>query len=678
MRNTFFLRIFVPFAFIYLLIYSCTTSQDSGKRDSVYASLNDSTRYVGKEACKECHADKYESYMNTGMGMSFDSATEKKSAARFSVHDVIHDSEKDLSYYPHWRDGKMVLTEFRLKGKDTIFKRDEVVSYIVGSGQHTNSHMINVNGYVYQAPATYYTQKGTWDLPPGFEHGFNSRFSRKIELECMSCHNAYPKLAEGSTNKYDFIPRGIDCERCHGPASRHIEEMKAGHVIDAQKEIDYTIVNPAKLPVQLQLDICQRCHIQGNAILGEGKSWYDFKPGMKLESVMNVFMPVYKGAEDEHIMASHAERMKRSKCYLQSIVLAENYNKTHPTLKPYQHAMTCVTCHNPHISVRSTDKSVFDAACRNCHQSEGGATLPNPAVSVKSCSISINERNKTGNNCVACHMPKNGTIDIPHVTTTDHWIRKPVTMTEKEKIRQFVGLACINNPNVDRRTKGQAYLSYYEKFVSDPAFLDSAKTYFDDSNPAAIESSFRQLIRWSFLKKDYDILLRYVAVHHSPIQALNHKSITNDDAWTAYRIGEAFHEKGGLGNAIQYMKLASELAPYELDFRNKLAGWQMDAGIYEEAEKNYRFILKENPRYISAYVSLGFLLLSVKQDVENSKAMYDEALALDPDHIQAMINMAGLELYLGNNSEAIVYLNRVLKLEPKNQIVLNLMKKLHK
>jgi hypothetical protein len=63
-------------------------------------------------------------------------------------------------------------------------------------------------------------------------------------------------------------------------------------------------VNPAKLPVALQLDVCQRCHIQGNAVLAEGKSFFDFRPGMPLSDVMNVFMPVYKGQEDEHIMAS--------------------------------------------------------------------------------------------------------------------------------------------------------------------------------------------------------------------------------------------------------------------------------------------------------------------------------------------------------------------------------------
>ena len=150
--------------------------------------------------------------------------------------------------------------------------------------------MVDINGYVYQAPVTFYTQRGIWDLPPGFENGHNSRFGRKIELECMSCHNAYPKMVEGSENKYAFIANGIDCERCHGPGSKHVEEKRMGKIVDTSKAVDYSIVNPAKLSIDLQLDICQRCHIQGNAVLAPGKSFFDFRPGMHLSDVMNVFI----------------------------------------------------------------------------------------------------------------------------------------------------------------------------------------------------------------------------------------------------------------------------------------------------------------------------------------------------------------------------------------------------
>jgi predicted CXXCH cytochrome family protein len=238
------------------------------------------------------------------------------------------------------------------------------VNYIVGSGQHTNSHLKITNGYLSQMPMTFYTQKKRWDLPPGFENGVNTRFSRKIGLECMSCHNAFPEYVLGSENKYSSIGKGIDCERCHGPGSAHVAQRQTGSKIDTSKYIDYSIVNPAKLSIDAQFDICQRCHLQGNTVLKEGKSFFDFKPGQKLSDYMSVFLPKYKNADKEFIMASHADRLKQSACFIKSYEKVKAKN----ALKPYKDAMTCITCHNPHISVRETNKNTFNEACINCHK----------------------------------------------------------------------------------------------------------------------------------------------------------------------------------------------------------------------------------------------------------------------------------------------------------------------
>ncbi|MBK9462822.1 MAG: hypothetical protein IPN94_26270 [Sphingobacteriales bacterium] len=43
-----------------------------------YLNLNDTVKYVGMETCRSCHADKYETFTKTGMGLSFDQATHTK------------------------------------------------------------------------------------------------------------------------------------------------------------------------------------------------------------------------------------------------------------------------------------------------------------------------------------------------------------------------------------------------------------------------------------------------------------------------------------------------------------------------------------------------------------------------------------------------------------------------
>ena len=55
----------------------------------------------------------------------------------------------DFYYKPYFNDSLLFLMEFRLDGKDTIHKRIEQIDYIIGSGHHTNSHIIDINGYVF-------------------------------------------------------------------------------------------------------------------------------------------------------------------------------------------------------------------------------------------------------------------------------------------------------------------------------------------------------------------------------------------------------------------------------------------------------------------------------------------------------------------------------------------------
>jgi len=86
--------------------------------------------------------------METGMGKSFGLATMQKTSARFNSQAQADDHFRNLHYHPFWQLDSLYLLEFRLEGNDTIYRRREHISYIVGSGQHTNSHILDVNGYL--------------------------------------------------------------------------------------------------------------------------------------------------------------------------------------------------------------------------------------------------------------------------------------------------------------------------------------------------------------------------------------------------------------------------------------------------------------------------------------------------------------------------------------------------
>ncbi len=638
-------------------------SSVKGKKDTLlYLNHSDTAKYVGINTCKLCHQNIYNTFIKTGMGKSFDVATKQKSSADFS-NPLIYDKYSDFYYKALWEKDSLYFMEFRLNGRDTVFKRTEQVNYIVGSGQHTNSHMQSVNGYFNQMPMTFYTQKHQWDLPPGFENGHNTRFSRKIGLECMSCHNSYPDFVLGSENKFNTVPEGINCERCHGPGSIHVAQRSTGGKIDTSKYIDYSIVNPAKLSIDLQFDICQRCHLQGNAVLKEGRSFYDFKPGLKLNDYLTVFLPKYKNADDEFIMASHADRLKQSQCFIKSY----ESNKDEKSLKPYKNALTCVTCHNPHVSVRETNKEVFNDACRSCHYVNEKSKQQFTEKTVVKTLASTNSKLRTPN-CVSCHMPLSGSIDIPHVTVHDHYIRKPVTQKEKDKIKTFIGLYAVNENTPSHLTKARAYINQYSKFEAKPEFLDSAKTHLLDNTKENIIINLHALLQLYFNKQNFAQILKYVnTVGEEQLykEIINKRSYSNEHAWSAYHIAEAYNYTGDLNHSLKWFEKAAELSPFNLNFQNKLGTALMNTGKTKEAEAKFGNIISENPKFISAYTNLGFIKLT-QNNVNEAQDLYNKALNLDPDDEPLLLNVAGLKAYKKDYTGAMEIIKRILKKNPAN------------
>ncbi len=631
-----------------------THSQEKKLNDTlVYLNHSDSARYVGMNTCKLCHQSIYNTFIKTGMGKSFEVANKTKSSADFS-NSSIYDKIKDLHYKAFWNKDSLFFNEFRLNKNDTIHSRTEQVNYIIGSGQHTNSHLQSVNGYVNQMPMTYYTQKKQWDLPPGFENGLNTRFSRKIGLECMSCHNGYPDFVMGSENKYTSLPSGIDCERCHGPGSIHVAQQQSGNKIDTSKYIDFSIVNPAKLSIDAQFDICQRCHLQGNAVLKEGKSFYDFKPGQQLSNYISVFLPKYKNADDEFIMASHADRLKQSACFIKSMEKITTTISTNKVLKPYKEAITCVTCHNPHVGVRETNKNVFNDACTNCH---------NQPTTLKTA----HSKFSNWNNCVSCHMPVSGSIDIPHVSVHDHYIRKPITQKEKNKIKTFVGLYSVNEKNPDALTKAKAYINQYDKFEQNAIYLDSAIHLLNDKSQQQKNSC--ALIQLYFIKQNFKeivTLVNALGEQNCFNNLFTQKSYENTHAWACYRIAEAYYYSGNKQNSVKWFNKAVTLAPFNLDFRNKYGTALAETNNLDKAIQQFEFIMNENPKYVSAYSNLGYMKL-VKGFTAEAMRLYTLGEKLDPDNEALLLNLAAYYLFLKDNQMAKKYLIRILKVNPNNQ-----------
>jgi hypothetical protein len=588
----------------------------------VYLNHNENVKYVGMKTCASCHADKHSTFIHTGMGLSFDTASQAKSSALFGATHRVYDAELDLHYYPYWEADKLFIKEYRLSGSDTTHVLDMLIDYIIGSGQHTNSHLFSKNGYIYQAPITFYVQKQKWDLAPGFEGGNNSRFSRILNSECISCHNSMPKLAQGSDFKFTQIGNGIDCERCHGPGELHVKERQAGKGADVHKGIDPTIVNPRKLSWERQIDLCQRCHLQGLNVLKEDKKFVDYRPGMVLKDVFEIYLPKFEGNNSSFDMANHSQRFQMSECFIQS-------NKTNLSF-------TCISCHNPHISVKQTGREVFNTACKNCHQT-------------KKCTETASVLTAAKNNCVTCHMPANGSEDIPHVSVHDHYIRVPKPTNSSLSTQKLIGLYAVNNATPRPQDEIKANLEYWEKFDKNPFYLNRALALLQKHNIPKL------WLKYYYLKEDFAQVVR---------QDVSKIALSS---WENFMLGESYARLKQMSSALYYLNLAYTQDPTQVIIGKQLLKYYIQDNKLSKAKNVSDYLVSEFP--LDGDIANKTAQLHIMQgDLAKGANFMKIALRLDPNNVTIWLTYFNYFVKVKDKAKVIYWSDRIIA---KNSLLLD-------
>jgi tetratricopeptide (TPR) repeat protein len=267
------------------------------------------------------------------------------------------------------------------------------------------------------------------------------------------------------------------------------------------------------------------------------------------------------------------------------------------------------------------------------------------------------------NDCSSCHMPRSGTSDIPHVSVHDHWIKKPTKQKEIDKVKEFVGLYCINNSNTTDLSKTKALINYVEKFNGNKTALVQANELI--KNKTELDWLAAQ-IQMYFLQNDFESIINKASF-------LNVNEQTN--AWLCYRVGQAFLSKNDFVRAELFFEKAVSLSPQSIDFIDKLAQAKIMLNKLDEAIVLLNNNLKTNNKQEGSYVNLGFAYLK-QNNIAAAKNNYNEALALNPDNEQALLNLAAVYNLENNKIEALKLLRRILVINPQNEEVKLLIGKL--
>lgn len=623
---------------------------DADSADLTFLNWSPDAEYVGRDTCGECHQAQHETFIRSQMGRSWKHARLSLSDADWDGLAPLYSEYDDLYYLPFARAENLFVREYRIVDGDTVHNRVEQIDFIVGSGHHTNSHIYEENGYLYQIPVTWYAQDEKWGLAPKFQKAANNyRFERVITDECMACHNGQPEFVAGSENRFEAVPSGIGCEKCHGPGSIHVERIRAGEVVDVATGYDPSIVNPAKLSPEREMDVCARCHMQGASVFREGETPLDWRPGKPLASHENVFWPRQPDSTEHFIMASHPDRLWMSECYLSTWEEDSAFEK-----------MTCLTCHDPHLPIEEQRRtSSSSAVCQSCH---AGADLAGPTT--PGCTEPTVIAGTAEATCIDCHMPESYTTDIPNVRVTDHYIRipdpptDPLTPDEVESARRLVRMASLVVDAPTDLDVANGFLTYYEQVTNRPGMLDSARVRLAEARRAGDEQGLvTSTIRLWYLQGEYGSIRRYVT---------SGEFEDPSDAWTYYRIGEAYSNEARHAEAVTWLERAVDLGPDHLRFLDKLGISLTQSGRLAEALRVYDRLLSLNPRFEAGWNNRGFARLA-GGDLEAAEEDFRTALSLNPNLELAKANLASLLYNLGRSGEARPLVRELMNRHPENR-----------
>jgi photosynthetic reaction center cytochrome c subunit len=341
---------------------------------------------AGAARCAFCHPAEVEGYARSAMAHSLRRAGEEPEGSVSAGGSTITMHSSSNGYWQRWENS----------GDTTEYRAD----YVVGSGIHASGYLVDIGGHLFQSPVAFYKSRQAYGLAPGYENLSDPDFTRPVSEECVLCHSGRALHVPGTLNQYRspiFSAEGITCERCHGPAEKHLADPRAG-----------TIVNPAKLERGARDSICEQCHLFGAArVPNPGKKLSDFVPGQRLEDSYTVYhnaAPTGSPAGNFNVI-SHVEQLALSACSRNS-----------------EGRLWCGTCHNPHDKPEPKDSlAYYRSRCLTCHVSGFPANHPSKE-----------------SDCIGCHMPRRDAKDGGHTAFTDHRIQKRAEHTSSPASTEIV------------------------------------------------------------------------------------------------------------------------------------------------------------------------------------------------------------------------------------------------
>lgn len=595
--------------------------------------------YVGDRICGSCHQDLYRSFQDVGMARSFYPPSAAEVIEDFDAEPFYHD--RSQRYYEMRRRGDGIrFRRFQLDDNGAeINVLEQDVDWVLGSGQRSRTYLYRTpGGELYQLPVAWYTRESAWGMAPGYDKPAHLGVSRRVQRECMFCHNAYPDVPAGSDEYFEpqrfpvELPHGIGCQRCHGPGAEHVRQGLA-EAVDF-KALAASIVDPAELEPERRREVCYQCHMQPSVVLMGvrrfGRGVYSYRPGEPLGEYLVQIDVEEEGLErgERFEINHHPYRLEQSACFRES-----------------GGALGCLTCHDPHRKVPVAERAAhYRRACLTCHQLddcglEAMATAAGSPGSEMPPGVAADD-------CAGCHMSPRRSQDVVHAVMTDHLIRRRPGGEEllaplEETTPVIVDARLMGRENLPRGALAEIYRAvavlraggnreageWLEKKLAEAApkalepYLDLGRWQLGRQRFEAAAATFSRLLEHR--PRDARLIGLSMACRAKlgkpeEALALARQAIELDSARPEehYNLGHLLLAYQRPEEAMVHLRRALELRP------NLAAGWYQlsaaldDLGHRDAAIEALRRALDVEPSFNEAYKNLGSLLFEQGNDAE--------------------------------------------------------------
>jgi tetratricopeptide (TPR) repeat protein len=123
------------------------------------------------------------------------------------------------------------------------------------------------------------------------------------------------------------------------------------------------------------------------------------------------------------------------------------------------------------------------------------------------------------------------------------------------------------------------------------------------------------------------------------------------NAWLFSRLGYLYLRQGNKDEAIAAYERAAQSNPSDSESMNDLGMIYLEMGKLADAERVFKWSVAADEKYALAYNGLGLVSIQ-KQDLAAARVHFEKAAQLDPNLLEAQLNLGRIYKIMGANARA--------------------------